>query len=98
MLTHRNMYFDVANSIPGLRSLFHEESSTLLFLPLAHSFARLIQIGCVQARARMGRVRFPGALLLVPGGTFQNREQVSRRAAERAVRPASQARAALLRW
>src|SRR6185437_5017579 len=35
-------------------SLFHEGSRTLLFLPLAHSFARLIQIGVVQARATMG--------------------------------------------
>jgi long-chain acyl-CoA synthetase len=54
MLTHRNMYSDIANAIPGLASLFHEGSRTLLFLPLAHSFARLIQIGVVQARATMG--------------------------------------------
>jgi long-chain acyl-CoA synthetase len=54
MLTHRNMYSDIANAIPGLSSLFHEGSRTLLFLPLAHSFARLIQIGVVQARATMG--------------------------------------------
>ena len=53
-LTHRNMYSDIANAIPGLSSLFHEGSRTLLFLPLAHSFARLIQIGVVQARATMG--------------------------------------------
>ncbi len=54
VLTHRNMYSDIANAIPGLSSLFHEGSRTLLFLPLAHSFARLIQIGVVQARATMG--------------------------------------------
>ena len=54
VLTHRNMYSDIANAIPGLNALFHEGASTLLFLPLAHSFARLIQIGVVQARARMG--------------------------------------------
>jgi long-chain acyl-CoA synthetase len=53
VLTHRNLYADVANSIPKLPSLFRENASTLLFLPLAHSFARLIQTGCVQARARM---------------------------------------------
>src|SRR4029079_8565183 len=28
--------------------------STLLFLPLAHVFARLIQVGCVENRAAMG--------------------------------------------
>jgi long-chain acyl-CoA synthetase len=54
VLTHRNMYFDIANAIPELPSLFHPGASTLLFLPLAHSFARIIQVGCVQARARMG--------------------------------------------
>jgi long-chain acyl-CoA synthetase len=54
VLTHRNMYSDIANAIPGLGNLFREGASTLLFLPLAHSFARLIQIGVVQARARMG--------------------------------------------
>jgi long-chain acyl-CoA synthetase len=54
VLTHRNMYFDIANAIPQLGSLFRPDASTLLFLPLAHSFARIIQVGCVQARARMG--------------------------------------------
>jgi len=52
MLTHRNIYSDIANAIPGLDNLFHEGSSTLLFLPLAHSFARLIQVGVIQARVR----------------------------------------------
>ncbi|MEN3309639.1 MAG: long-chain acyl-CoA synthetase [Micromonosporaceae bacterium] len=54
MLTHRNMYSDIANAVPGLPNLFHEGASTLLFLPLAHSFARLIQIGVVYKRCRMG--------------------------------------------
>jgi long-chain acyl-CoA synthetase len=54
VLTHRNMYSDIANAIPGLHDLFNETSSTLLFLPLAHSFARLIQIGVVTARVRTG--------------------------------------------
>lgn len=54
MITHRNMLSDIVNAIPELQSLFHEGARTLLFLPLAHSFARLIQIGVVQARATMG--------------------------------------------
>ncbi len=54
VLTHRNMYADIANAIPGLPNLFNEGASTLLFLPLAHSFARLIQIGIVTGRVRMG--------------------------------------------
>jgi long-chain acyl-CoA synthetase len=52
-LTHRNMYTDIANAIPVLPDLFNAGASTLLFLPLAHSFARLIQIGVVQAHATM---------------------------------------------
>jgi long-chain acyl-CoA synthetase len=51
-LTHRNIATDISNALPGLDNLFHEGSSTLLFLPLAHSFARLIQVGVVQARVR----------------------------------------------
>jgi long-chain acyl-CoA synthetase len=31
VLTHRNMYSDIANAIPGLTALFHEGASTLLF-------------------------------------------------------------------
>ncbi len=54
VLSHRNMYTDVANAIPGLTSLFAEGGRTLLFLPLAHSFARLIQLGAVAARVTMG--------------------------------------------
>jgi long-chain acyl-CoA synthetase len=51
-LTHRNILSDISNAIPGLPNLFHEGASTLLFLPLAHSFARLIQVGTVQGRVR----------------------------------------------
>ncbi|MEV0154616.1 AMP-binding protein [Micromonospora sp. NPDC050686] len=54
VLTHRNMYSDIANAVPVLPNLFGPGASTLLFLPLAHAFARLIQIGVVQARATMG--------------------------------------------
>ncbi|MET8279069.1 long-chain fatty acid--CoA ligase [Micromonospora sp. NPDC005174] len=53
VLTHRNMYADVANAVPVLPNLFNAGASTLLFLPLAHAFARLIQIGVVQARATL---------------------------------------------
>jgi long-chain acyl-CoA synthetase len=52
MLTHRNLLTDISNGLPGLDNLFHAGSSTLLFLPLAHSFARLIQTGVVMARVR----------------------------------------------
>ncbi|OJF15864.1 AMP-dependent synthetase/ligase [Couchioplanes caeruleus] len=54
ILTHRNLYADAVNAVGALPNMFGPGSSTLLFLPLAHSFARLIQVGVVQIRARMG--------------------------------------------
>lgn len=53
VLTHRNLLTDVANAVAVLPNLFHPGAATLLFLPLAHAFARLVQIGAVQARAKL---------------------------------------------
>ena len=52
-LTHRNLLFDAMTTGEGLDEHFNDQSSTLLFLPLAHVFGRLIQIGCVLNRVRM---------------------------------------------
>src|SRR3546814_11956766 len=55
MLTHGNFMFELGVAVEELDRLFgDEESSTLLFLPLAHVFARIIQIGAIKARARLG--------------------------------------------
>jgi len=53
-LTHRNIAFTVLNASGGLAGLFNPEGATLLFLPLAHVFARLIQAGAVINRTRLG--------------------------------------------
>jgi long-chain acyl-CoA synthetase len=55
-LSHRNLLADVRNAIEGaLTEVFDiAGGSTLLFLPLAHSFARIIQIGCLEAGAVLG--------------------------------------------
>ncbi|MFI7025992.1 AMP-dependent synthetase/ligase [Micromonospora sp. NPDC049900] len=53
VLTHRNISTDVGNATAVLPELLHPGASTLLFLPLAHAFARLIQIGMVHTRATM---------------------------------------------
>jgi long-chain acyl-CoA synthetase len=53
-LTHGNFLFDATSTSEGLEDMFGEDQSTLLFLPLAHVFARIIQVGCVQNRVRMG--------------------------------------------
>ena len=55
MLTHGNFMFELGVAVDELERLFHEDNgSTLLFLPLAHVFARIIQIGCVKSRTKMG--------------------------------------------
>ncbi len=54
MLTHGNFMFELGVAVEELDRLFDEGSSTLLFLPLAHVFARIIQVGCVKARVKMG--------------------------------------------
>lgn len=53
VLTHRNIYCDISNATAALPELLHSGASTVLFLPLAHAFARLIQVGMVQTRATM---------------------------------------------
>ncbi len=54
MLTHGNFMTELGVAVPELEELFTEDASTLLFLPLAHVFARVIQIGAVKARVRLG--------------------------------------------
>ncbi|HWB66532.1 MAG TPA: AMP-dependent synthetase/ligase [Mycobacteriales bacterium] len=53
-LTHGNFLVDATATTTGLTDMFGDNQSTLLFLPLAHVFARIIQVGCVQSRVRMG--------------------------------------------
>ena len=60
-LTHGNFLFELENVVSvkdtdvTLGSVFKDdEASTLLFLPLAHVFARVIQVGVVMARGKLG--------------------------------------------
>jgi long-chain acyl-CoA synthetase len=55
MLTHGNFMFEIGVAVEELDRLFTTEgASTLLFLPLAHVFARIIQVGAVRSRTRLG--------------------------------------------
>ncbi len=55
MLTHGNFMFELGVAVDELHELFDSHNaSTLLFLPLAHVFARIIQVGAVKSRAKMG--------------------------------------------
>ncbi|GIJ80455.1 long-chain acyl-CoA synthetase [Micromonospora phaseoli] len=53
VLRHRNISADIGNATAVLPELLHPGASTVLFLPLAHAFARLIQVGMVHTRATM---------------------------------------------
>ncbi len=55
-LTHRNLLAAVRNAVHGaLPEVFENaDASTLLFMPLAHVFARIIQIGCLESGAVLG--------------------------------------------
>jgi long-chain acyl-CoA synthetase len=53
-LTHGNLLGTGRSAGTVLPELFNPQGSTLLFLPLAHVFARLIQVACVETGARMG--------------------------------------------
>ncbi len=70
-LSHLNLLADVRNAIGGLPDIFARPGrSALLFLPLAHSFARIIQIGCLESGTVLGYT--PDVAHLVEDlGTFQ---------------------------
>ncbi len=59
-LTHGNFRGELAGALANLPELFGSaqedgsEASTLLFLPLAHVFARVIQVGAIRAGAKLG--------------------------------------------
>jgi long-chain acyl-CoA synthetase len=55
-LTHANLLADTRNATEGaLTEIFDMGAgSTLLFLPLAHSFARVIQVGCLGSGVVLG--------------------------------------------
>jgi long-chain acyl-CoA synthetase len=53
-LTHGNLLGTARSAHVVLPELFSSHGSTLLFLPLAHVFARFIQVACVENGVRMG--------------------------------------------
>jgi long-chain acyl-CoA synthetase len=53
-ITHRNVLFACATAVDQLEELFHDNAATLLFLPLAHVFARIIQCGVMYRGVKMG--------------------------------------------
>jgi long-chain acyl-CoA synthetase len=70
-LSHENLLADVRNAVGALPEIFNEPGrSALLFLPLAHCFARIIQVGCLESGTVLGHT--PDVADLVTDlGTFR---------------------------
>jgi long-chain acyl-CoA synthetase len=64
-VTHQNLLSDVRNAVAGPLSFVTgtEDPGTLLFLPLAHVFARIIQVACIESGLALGHCADINALL-----------------------------------
>jgi len=64
-LTHENLLSDVRNAFLGPLTVVAgaEDPGTVLFLPLAHVFARIIQVGCIEGGIVLGHCGDITALL-----------------------------------
>jgi long-chain acyl-CoA synthetase len=64
MLSHGNIVSNARNCMnnDGFKRVFSEHHSTLLFLPLAHSYAQLIQYGAIYSRTVLGLVDMADAV------------------------------------
>ncbi|WP_148575072.1 AMP-dependent synthetase/ligase [Nocardioides caldifontis] len=55
VLTHANFHRGLGATLAELHELFaDEDASTLMVLPMAHVFARVVQLGAVKARVTLG--------------------------------------------
>jgi long-chain acyl-CoA synthetase len=64
-LTHENLLADVRNAFLGPLTIMTaaDNPGTLLFLPLAHVFARIIEVGCIEGGIVLGHCGDLNALL-----------------------------------
>jgi long-chain acyl-CoA synthetase len=68
MLSHGNIVANTRNCFQndGFPRVFNEHASMLLFLPLAHSYAQLIQYGAIYSRTVLGLVDMADAAAELP--------------------------------
>ncbi|MFE3176335.1 AMP-dependent synthetase/ligase [Amycolatopsis sp. NPDC059090] len=63
-LSHRNLLAMARNTIADIPAIFAEPGgSTVLFLPLAHSFARFVQIAAVESGLVLGHLPDPSSIM-----------------------------------
>jgi long-chain acyl-CoA synthetase len=53
-LTHRNFLFEIGNGMSLLGRFMNMNGSVLLFIPLAHVLARVIEVGSIKTRTVLG--------------------------------------------
>ncbi|WP_328666890.1 AMP-binding protein [Streptomyces sp. NBC_00322] len=70
VITHANFMFETDTLIERWEPVFHskpgDEASTLLFLPLAHVFGRMVEIAAVRGRVKLGHQPVLQASALLP--------------------------------
>lgn len=70
VLTHANFMAECDNLIAGMRAVFDpqggEPPSTLLFLPLAHVFGRMVEVAALRSGVRLGHQPDMSAGALLP--------------------------------
>ena len=68
MLSHGNIVANARNCMQndGFTRVFNEHNSTLLFLPLSHSYAQLIQYGAIYSRTVLGLADMADAVAEMP--------------------------------
>jgi long-chain acyl-CoA synthetase len=71
-LTHGNFLSECGNVVEGAADLFlRKDGSTLLFLPLAHVFGRMIEVGAVKAGLHLAHCSDPVAKLTADLQSFK---------------------------
>ncbi|WP_454319546.1 AMP-dependent synthetase/ligase [Streptomyces phaeoluteigriseus] len=70
VISHGNFMFEADTVIERWEPVFHskkgDEAATLLFLPLAHVFGRMVQIAAIRGRVRFGHQPHLHAAALLP--------------------------------
>jgi long-chain acyl-CoA synthetase len=71
-LTHGNFLAECGNVVQGASDLFLKEGgSTLLFLPVAHVFGRMVQIGAISAGLHLAHCGDPATRLPIDLASFR---------------------------
>ncbi|MER6995639.1 long-chain fatty acid--CoA ligase [Streptomyces sp. NPDC000410] len=70
VITHANLMFETDTLIQRWEPVFHskpgDEAATLLFLPLAHVFGRMVEVAAIRGRVKLGHQPALQASALLP--------------------------------